>query len=402
MSSPDALATVTATLKSLLHSLVDDEAKVTTQPPSKARAGDDDQINIFLYGTQINTAFTNAPMPGATRHGETVHPPLPLTLKYLITAYGANDDDISGQQLMGKLMSLFHDHPILGPTDIVGIMPDSNLHHQPERIRITADVLSLDEMSKLWASFQSAEYRLSVGYEVSLVLIESTRPSVTPLPVLTRGEADQGVLAQANLIPPYPAITDIAVSSQQPNAVLGDTLVISGHHLSGDSLSVRFSHPLLLNPIELPVLSVGSDTQVRLDIPTVVADWRVGFYAVELVVSKVGGQRVTNAYPLTLAPAITAVIPVSPVPRNSSGAVTFNLGCRPDVLPEQRVTLLLGDREVPAQAHPAQTDTLVFVVDNAPVGTRYIRLRVDGVDSLLIDRSVTPSVFDSAMEVIIS
>lgn len=402
MSSPDALATVTATLKSLLHPLVDDEAKVTTQPPSKARTGDDDQINIFLYSTQINTAFNNAPLPGVTRNGETAHPPLPLTLKYLMTAYGANDDDISGQQLMGQLMSLLHDHPILGPTDIVGIMPDSDLDHQTERIRVTADVLSLDEMSKLWASFQSAEYRLSVGYEVSLVLIESTRASITPLPVLTRGEADHGVIAQANLIPPYPAITDIALLSQQPNAVLGDSLTLHGHYLDGDSVIVRFKHPLLVNPIDVPVLTASSDTRIRIDIPNAPADWRVGFYAVEAVISKASGQRVTNGYPLTLAPAITAIAPLNPVPRNGSGAVTLTISCRPEILPQQRVTLLLGDREVPSQAHPAQTDTLIFVVDNAPVGSRYIRLRVDGVDSLLIDRSVTPAVFDSAMEVIIS
>ena len=402
MSSPNALATVTATLKSLLHSLVDDEAKVTTQPPSKARAGDDDQINIFLYGTQINTAFNNAPLPSMTRNGEAANPPLPLTLKYLMTTYGAKDDDISGQQLMGQLMSLLHDHPILGPTDIVGIMPDSNLHHQTERIRITADVLSLDEMSKLWASFQSAEYRLSVGYEVSLVLIESKRPTVTPLPVLTRGEADHGVLAQAHLIPPYPAITEIAFLSQQPSAVLEDTLILKGHHLNGDSITLRFKHPLLVNPINVPVLTAGSDTQIRVDIPNTPAEWRVGFYAVEAIINNAGGQRITNGYPLTLAPAITAIAPANPVPRNGSGVATLTINCRPDILPEQRVTLLLGDREVLAQAHPAQTDTLVFIVDNAPVGSRHIRLRVDGIDSVLIDRTVTPPVFDSAMEVIIS
>ena len=397
MSSPAALATVTATLKSLLHNLVDDEAKVTTQPPSKARSGVDEQINIFLYSTHINTAFNNAPLPGASRNGERAHPPLPLTLKYLITAYGTNDDDISGQQLMGQLMSLLHDHPILGPTDIIGIIPDSNLHQQTERIRITADTLSLDEMSKIWASFQSAEYRLSVGYEVSVVLIESSRLSVTPLPVLTRGEADHGVMAQANLIPPYPAITDIALLSQQSNAVLGDTLALHGHHLSGNSSTVRFKHSLLTSPISIAASVGATDTQLRVVIPNNPADWRVGLYSVEAIIIQANGQRVTNGYPLTLAPSITAITPANPVAQNGSGQVTLTISCRPEILPQQRVSLLLGDREVPAQAHPTQTDTLIFIIDNAPVGSRYIRLRVDGIDSLLIDRSVIPPVFDSAM-----
>ncbi|MGY8871584.1 MAG: DUF4255 domain-containing protein [Pseudomonadales bacterium] len=400
MSSPDALATVTATLKSLLHGLVDNEAKITTQPPSKARSGDDEQINIFLYGTQVNTAFNNAPLPTMSRSGERAYPPLPLILKYLITAYGANDDDISGQQLMGQLMSLLHDHPILGPTDIIGIMPDSNLHQQVERIRIIADGLSLDEMSKLWAGFQSAEYRLSVGYEVSLVLIESARSSSTPLPVLTRGEADQGVIAQPSLIPPYPAITEIELLSQQDSAVLGDSLLLKGHHLSGAS-TVRFNHQHLANPIVIAAIADGTDTQLRIDIPSNPVGWQVGIYAVVAVVNKAGGQSVTNIYPLTIAPQILSISPANPVARNGVGAVTLTLTCSPNILPQQRASLLLGGREVLAQARPASTNTLNFIVESAAVGTRHVRLRIDGVDSLLINKSVTPPVFDSAMEVVI-
>ena len=169
MSSPAALATVTATLQNLLSDVT---SAVTTQPPSTARnGGTGEQINIFLYSTHYNTAFSNSPMPGETRDGEWAYPPLALVLKYLITAYGQNDDDISGQQLMGQTMSLLHDHPLLGRSDIVGITPDSGLHEQIERIRIIPNTLSLDDMSKLWSSFQSAEYRLSTAYEVSVVLI---------------------------------------------------------------------------------------------------------------------------------------------------------------------------------------------------------------------------------------
>ncbi len=182
MSSPAALATATATLQHLLSKAAPG-VSVTTQPPSTARnGGSSEQINIFLYSTHYNTAFSNVPMPGASRNGEQSFPPLPLVLKYLVTAYGANDDDISGQQIMGQAMSLLHDHPLLGPTDISGISPDSNLHEQIERIRITPDPLSLDDMSKLWTSFQSAEYRLSTGYEDSVVFIERTRQGRAALP----------------------------------------------------------------------------------------------------------------------------------------------------------------------------------------------------------------------------
>ena len=84
------------------------------------------------------------------------------------------------------------------------------------------------------------------------------------------------------------------------------------------------------------------------------------------------------------------------------GSATLTLTCKPQVRPDKRAALLLGDREVLAEARIMQTDTLVFIVEDAPVGSRFIRLRIDGVDSLLIDLNVSPPAFDSAMEVIIT
>ena len=402
MSSPAALATVTATLHHLLSNVAPG-ATVTTQPPSIARnGGGGDQINIFLYSTQYNAAFRNSPMPGQTRNGENAAPPLPLVLKYLITAYGASDDDIAGQQLMGLAMSILHDHPLLGRSDIEGITPDSNLHHQIERLRITPDPLSLDDMSKLWTSFQSAEYRLSTGYEISVVLIESTRATKTPLPVLTRGEDDRGISAQGNLIPPFPALTEILLPNQQPSVLLGDVVTINGHHLDGDTVNVRFRNPHLPAPIDVPIQVGGTAVQVTVQIPNEPANWVVGFYSIEAIISKAGEQdRTTNALPLPLAPRILGINPPNPVTRDGTGNVTLTIICNPEIRSEQRAALLLGDLEILAQPHGAQTDTLEFLVVNAPIGRHFIRLRVDGVDSQLVDRSVSPPVFHGAMEVVI-
>ena len=87
---------------------------------------------------------------------------------------------------------------------------------------------------------------------------------------------------------------------------------------------------------------------------------------------------------------------------DGSDTATLTITCSPQIRPEQRASLLLGDREVLAEAHAVQTDILTFIVEDAPEGSRFIRLRVDGVDSLLVNRSETPPIFDSAMEVIIS
>jgi hypothetical protein len=70
--------------------------------------------------------------------------------------------------------------------------------------------------------------------------------------------------------------------------------------------------------------------------------------------------------------------------------LTLTIKCSPDVLPEQRVTLLFRDREVAAQAHTASTDTLDFALTDLDPGEYFVRLRVDGVDSLLVIKAGAP------------
>lgn len=400
MSNPGAIATVTATLQNLLSAVT---PLVTTQAPGLARTGvSAEQINIFLYSIHHNTTFKNAPMPGRTRDGESAHAPLPLVLKYLVTTYGLSDDDISGQQLMGKTMVLLHDHPLLGKSDIVGISPDSGLQDQVERVRIIPDILSLEDMTKLWSSFQTADYRLSTAYEVSVVLIESIRASRTALPVLTRGIDDRGAAIQADLIPPFPTITGIELPDQQAGALLGDTLVLSGHNLDGDTVTVRFTHPGLPAPIDVPALAGGTSLRVSVQIPNNAADWIAGLYSVAVLTTRAGEQdRTSNVLSLGVVPQILTITPPSPI-ATVAGDATITLTFNPQVRPFQHAALLIGDREVLANSHPATTDNLTFVVKNSPIGERFLRLRIDGIDSLLVDRGASPPVFDSTMKVTIT
>jgi len=112
-----------------------------------------------------------------------------------------------------------------------------------------------------------------------------------------------------------------------------------------------------------------------------------GSYTIAVRVSKAGQlDRFTNEYPLQIAPRITNITP-STAP---AGNLTLTIKCSPDVLPEQRVTLLFRDREVAAQAHTASTDTLDFALTDLDPGEYFVRLRVDGVDSLLVIKAGAP------------
>jgi hypothetical protein len=328
------------------------------------------------------------------RNGELAFPPMPLVLKYLITAYGANDDDISGHQLMGEAMSLLHDHPLLGPSDIAGITPDSNLHEQIERVRITPDTLSLDDMSKLWTSFQSAEYRLSTAYEVSVVLIESTRKGRAALPVLTRGAEDQGASVVAA---PSPALSGLRFPSQKPSAELGDVVTVLGENLAGDGTTVRFEHPALGDAIDLQPDADKSETEITVTLPDVAGDadlaskWPAGFYSVTLLVQRPGTPEWTsNAVSMPLSPRIEAIDPTNA----PAGDVVLSIECTPQISNDQRVALLFGDRtfvpgSIATPADSAARTTLTFTIENATArATPYLlRLRVDGVDSIPVDYS---------------
>jgi hypothetical protein len=345
-------------------------------------------------------------MPGQGRPGETGRPPLPLDLYYLVTAYGPkNNDGVIGHRLLGRAMSVLHDHPVLGADEIRTALAGNDLHDQIERVRIAPHPMSLDDMTKLWSSFQTG-YRISSAYQVSVVLIESQRPAMTPLPVLTIGEDNRGVVVQPDLLPPYPAIESVTLPNGQDSVTLDDTLTISGHHLGGDTVTARFRHPRLDDPLEADALPGGTatDAQVRLriDPATDAATWAAGYLTVSLVIRRAGEpDRTTNELPLALAPRITSTLPVT-VARDSDGDAEVSLDVVPEVRPGQRASLLLGGREVRAGALAAQTGTLDFTIADAPPGDHLIRLRVDGVDSQVIDRTVDPPVFDTTQRVTIT
>ena len=91
-------------------------------------------------------------------------------------------------------------------------------------------------------------------------------------------------------------------------------------------------------------------------------------------------------------PRITTALPLS-VARDAQGTAVVEFNVRPNVRPHQRASLVLAGLEVPAEPHPSATGSLTFTITDAPAGSHLVRVRVDGVDSLIVDRSVTPPAF---------
>jgi hypothetical protein len=429
MSNALAIASVTAVLKDLLdnavidHSLsttVGDRVTITASPPDRIKAGGDEiaQLNLFLYNVMPNPGWRNVGLPSRNESGERLtNPPLALDLYYLLTAYGRQDFDT--EILLGYAMQTLHEMPVLtrdairkaleptSPVSGSGMpagmkhLSASDLAEQVELIKITPHSISTEELSKLWSAFQ-ANYRPSVAYHVSVVLIESKHPTRSPLPVLTRG-----ITAQPNLLPPFPTLQEINPPKQQPAVRMGEVLTMRGHHLDGDTVAVRLTHVRSSNRLELSASGTTStEFQVKIppdpangvdtDSPQNPDNWQAGIYSVAAVIQYTDQpDRITNELSVALAPLIKSTTASA-----TDGVVTLTVKCSPKVWKRQRVTLIVGDREIAAEPITQDnTNELTFKSASLSRGQQWVRLRVDGIESILVDRSSSPPKFDSSMRV---
>jgi hypothetical protein len=85
-----------------------------------------------------------------------------------------------------------------------------------------------------------------------------------------------------------------------------------------------------------------------------------------------------------------------------AGDITYTATCSPEIRPQQRASLLLGSQEILTDDHVTQTDTLTFAAIGLTPGDYFVRLRVDGVDSLLVNKNVKPPVFDPTQKVTVT
>jgi hypothetical protein len=427
MSGTFSIAAVTATLKDLLNNgLADHDLSavgnvvVTALPPDRipvTNADEKSQLNLFMFQVVPNASLRNAHLPSRNGAGERMtNPPLAIDLHYLITAYG--EKEFHAEVLLGYAMQLLHENPILTreminatlkpslPPEVtlppgLALLSTSGLAEQAETIKITPYLLNPEEMSRLWSAMQ-AKYRPTAAYQVSVILIESDKTGKSALPVLKRGEADRGPAAQPDTVPRYPTITALTFPKNQTAALPGDVVTVSGLFLAGETgnpadvtVAVQLIHPRLPAPVIIVIPPANrTDKQVVFTAPNAPASFYAGVYTLSLAVTPAGKPdeaRTSAEIPFVVAPRITsALLPLARVavdPLTQLGTANIALTCAPEILPEQRVSLVLGSRETPAAARAVQTAALTFVFMNTAAGDHWLRLRVDGAESLLIDRS---------------
>ncbi|MEO8752660.1 MAG: DUF4255 domain-containing protein [Casimicrobiaceae bacterium] len=429
MSTALAIAGVTAVLRDRLndglinHNIsgtLGSSVTVSVLAPDRvvpASGSETSQINLFLYLVTPNPGWRNEGLPARDASGRLrlSNAPLALDLHYLLSVYSGGD--LHAEILLGYAMQLLHEAPVLtreairmalNPSPTVGTslppalraLVDSGLEDQIELVKLTPQYLNTEEMSKLWTAMQS-HFRPTAAYTASVVLIQAQQPARSPLPVLSRGRVDpvtkrdRGIVVDPGLVPPVPTLTAVVPPARQPVARIGDTIDLQGHDLRGGSREVVLTNDRLDIDITIPALPpladrAGALLQFNLA-PTLAADLPVGLYRVAGRVLRPGetALRATNHLGLVLAPQMTN-LPLA-VARDGSGTASFTIEFVPALRAGQSVVLVLGQDEFAPQAFGSPPTELGFVLPNAPVGSHLARLRIDGIDSPIIDLSADPT-----------
>lgn len=436
MSSPLALAGVTAMLKNVLnnglfqHDLSPmGSFSVTAMPPDRVETGENEpnQLNLFLYQVTPNQGWRNMDLPGRDASGARIsNPPLALDLHYMLTAYGSQD--LYAEVLLGYAMFVLHETPVLtraqlqtvlaSPSPVDGSilpaafqsLPAIDLANQVEILKISPVYLSTEELSKIWTAMQ-ARYRPTMAYLVSVVLIQGDTPVKVAPPVLQRGAGDGG-FTTSPVPPPYLTGVRAAISDLLPAMRLGDDVLLTGAHFqAATSVTINFENFGEQISTSTSPKSVLSDTQMTTHVPGISDDanamnqWAIGTYSVSLTVTTPNSSPwATNSVPISLSPLITVA------PLNAAvGTVDLTVTCTPRLLPDQEphTQLVFGSQTydpltINTPADTTQPTTLTFSIPSVAKGSYVVRLRVEGIDSLPLTIQNSKFSFDPNQQVVVA
>lgn len=382
MSNFLAIATVTAAIGHLLEGIRSDipGTKISVKPPDVANseAPPTSKLNIFLYRVVQNQAYWNEDLPQRDIRGVlTKKPQLALNLHYLITAYAADNDDLLAQQILASAMRILNDNPILSRDIIVDAIAArqnlkmSDLADQIEAVRLTFQPMNMEELSKLWSTFFQTNYRISVAYEATVVLLESKLEPKPGLPVRER------------LLYTLPFRQPIieAVKPQAIESKKGAKMLLSGRNLKAQGIKVNLDGTdVVPSPADV------SDDSVIVELPTGLT---AGIKQVKVTQPLMLGSPAkehrgyeSNTVAFVLSPRITSTSPKQGKP---GGNLTVSF--EPAATANQKIAVLLGDFVIPVPARQkgsAPIDKVeVKLPDDIPAGTHLLRLRVGGAESFL-------------------
>jgi len=272
----NAIAATSRTLRRLiLDRMTTAGVVVTLAPPDVTVTNvNGPRPNLYCYQVFEHAQLKNQAIPGHEHPAAFGHPPLSLTMRYLMTSYARSDDqpdsDLIAQAILGDAMLVLHDFG--GRWDKLSLLTtrvgaigdpllDPVLQNEYERVKITLAPVTTEEIAKVWSAMPQANLRRGVVYDATVVQIEGRIPRLQSAPVTTRhlmmGVArTPKVEAVYKTPPPAPApqVLDQRIA-------IGEELTIEHATLKADRVYVRVGR---LEPIRVPIDTTG---KIRLILP---------------------------------------------------------------------------------------------------------------------------------------
>jgi len=269
-------------------------------------------LNLFLYQIEFDPFLKNTPL------NEGDNPPLWMVLKYLLTAYSAQDvsDTIIAHQRLGGAIRALNRNDLIN-TEVTTAISKA-LSPNPQELHITFDESNSDLLARLMQGTDE-KYRLAICFQVRPVMIAAAEPGHYSLLVGIDYTQPPTTLAD-----PYVGIDTIPSMGAHIDEIapvgfeVGEDVVITGTDLHLANLSV------MLGTVELPVTMQRPDElRFNVDAAAISAGGiSAGSHAVTVVqtLPGTGKKRKSNAVIGNLVPTLQSVVTVPP------GTVTVNTG----------------------------------------------------------------------------
>jgi hypothetical protein len=409
-----AIAAVTAVIRrTLLEAFsasnlsdVTGPISVTAEPPDRVIQGngpEPTQVNIFLHQVSTNAGFRNMELPSRNQAGDRVSgEPLAIDLHYFVTAYGS--DMFEAEMLLGHAALALHENatltregiaralsPVPPDPSVPDALTTSGIESQMELIKILPEAVATEDMSRLWSAIQG-QYRPTIAYRVSVLLIEPRGAGAPALPVRSPGG---GAVAVVTL-----RLDSVEARTGAADPILfNSTVVLSGRDFVLGEMTVEMG-----DTVATPADEDIATSSMSLDLSGFPV--RAGIQAVRAVRTRQLEPApatpvidFSNTLAVAIRPQVTGSVvnltdtdTVDGVPV-ASGDITLTLS--PAVGRRQAATVLLNTPGAPGahrlNAPPnngaadgvEQVTEIAFPFRRIPRGTYLMRLSVDGAESLL-------------------
>jgi hypothetical protein len=131
-------------------------------------------LSMCLYYLTESPSMRNSekePIAGTNLFND---PPAYLDLYYLMTPYAKDRD--TELLILGRIFQLFHEHAVLTGNDLKGNLIASG----NEKIRISYNNLSLQDIKHIWEVFPGKPAKLSLSYLISPVKMPAEKQITIP------------------------------------------------------------------------------------------------------------------------------------------------------------------------------------------------------------------------------